>query len=322
MPIATVPRSSAVLAALTLLVLAPRPSDAQPPVRAVGARGGVLPRRAADDSLAADSARSAVAGRATADSGTRTVAARAAAAPVAPDSRPREEALPEMETDRPDFTEVAALVPVGHVQLESGETFSREGGQSSITIGESLFRIGVARRLELRVATNSYTMQSNGIAFDGGFEDIALGVKVGLLLQPRGWVPQLSVIAMSTLPTGSSLYSTGRLHPTVKVVTAWDLAEGISLGSNLNWSRVDDDGDHDEYAASASVGFDLTERVGLYVEGFTFQAKLAGWERRDYLNGGFTFKVTPGLQLDVRAGVGPAPSQGDFFTGIGLSRRW
>lgn len=185
-----------------------------------------------------------------------------------------------------------------------------------------LFRIGLVRGLELRVATNSYSLQANGTGYDGGFEDVSLGVKVGVLDEPRGWMPQLSVIAMSTLPTGSSLYSTGRLHPTVKLVTGWDLPGGISLGSTFNWSRVDDGGDHDEYAASASLGFDLAERVGMYLEGFTFHAKFDGWERRDYLNGGFTFKVTPGLQLDVRAGMGPSPSQGDFFTGIGLSRRW
>lgn len=227
-----------------------------------------------------------------------------------------------METDRPDFTEAASLVPAGHLQFEGGQTFTREGGQSLIALGEVLFRIGLVRGLELRVATNSYSLQANGTGYDGGFEDVSLGVKVGVLDEPRGWMPQVSVIAMSTLPTGSSLYSTGRLHPTVKLVTGWDLPGGISLGSTFNWSRVDDGGDHDEYAASASLGFDLAERVGMYLEGFTFHAKFDGWERRDYLNGGFTFKVTPGLQLDVRAGMGPSPSQGDFFTGIGLSRRW
>lgn len=119
MAIATSPRGMILTSALLLLVGVPGSGRAQPPVRASGSRGGLLPRRASDDSVAApDSAKGPLA----------APAAKAAPVAATPDNRQREEALPEMETDRPDFTEAASLVPAGHLQFEGGQTFTREGG--------------------------------------------------------------------------------------------------------------------------------------------------------------------------------------------------
>lgn len=227
----------------------------------------------------------------------------------------------EFETDRPDFTETPAVVPVGRRQVEAGETFGREDGVTSLTLGETLLRIGVARRVELRIATNSYALSRQGTDVLAGFEDASLGAKVALFEAPAGWRPQLGLIVAATLPTGAPGYSTGRVLPEVKVAAAWDLSERLSLGTNVNWSReADDDGTHDQYAASASFGYGLSERWGLYAEAFGFRERLAGWVARDYVNAGVTWKVTEMLQFDMRAGR--RLGSPDFFTGFGLSHRW
>lgn len=227
----------------------------------------------------------------------------------------------EFETDRPDFTETAAVVPVGRRQVEAGETFGREDGVTSLTLGETLLRIGVARRVELRIATNSYALSRQGSDILAGFEDASVGAKVAVFEEASGWRPQLAVIAAASLPTGAPTFSAGRVLPEVKLLAAWDLTDRLSLGTNWNWSReADDDGTHDQFAASASFGYGLTERWGLYAEAFGFRERLAGWAARDYVNGGVTWKVTEMLQFDER--VGRRLGSSDFFTGFGISHRW
>lgn len=41
-----------------------------------------------------------------------------------------------------------------------------------------------------------------------------------------------------------------------------------------------------------------------------------------YFNGGFTYRVTPNFQLDIRAGLGLSRAADDFFTGTGFAVRY
>src|SRR5262245_36364737 len=79
-------------------------------------------------------------------------------------------------TDRPDFTETAAPVERGMVQVEAGATRSRHGQ----SLGELLARIGVARRVELRLGFNSYVWPRGVPGGESGFEDLSVGMKVGV----------------------------------------------------------------------------------------------------------------------------------------------
>lgn len=262
--------------------------------------------------------------------GTPRTTASAAAAPLAPapavtarrdaSSSSADEPL---VTDRPDFTESAAVVPLGRTQLEAGETFGRESGSEYLSLGEALLRIGVAPRLELRVAGNSYGVTRDGSAIGTGFEDASVGVKYALTDEPRGWRPQLAVIGAVTLPTGTRTMSAQRTLPELKLLAAWDVTDRIGFATNANWAHAVRDGfAHDEWSASGSVSFAATDRLGLYAEAFAFREHMATWIRRDYVNGGLTVLLSNDLQLDLRAGRGPSPSRGDYFTGLGLSHRW
>jgi hypothetical protein len=229
----------------------------------------------------------------------------------------------ELETDRPDFTEGPGVMAKGRVQVEAGETFGREDGVQSLSFGETLVRIGLSPRVELRVAANSYDLLRSGTDVSGGFEDMQVGLKFALLPEQHGWQPKLAVIMAATLPTGSVGMTAQETLPEVKVATGWDLTDRLALATNVNWSRTGDPGlVHDEWAASGSLGISLTERIGMYVEAFSFFERAAGWHERDYVNTGFTFTVTDNFQLDVRAGRGPSSAHGDFFTGVGFAHRW
>jgi hypothetical protein len=233
--------------------------------------------------------------------------------------------LEPIVTDRPDFTESAQTVAQGHTQLEAGQTFAREADVSSFSLGEVLLRTGVTRRVELRTAINSYAFQTGSGSAVAGFEDANIGAKLALLDAPPtpSWRPAVAVIAGMSVPTGGAAYRGARTHPEVKLLTAWDLSDRLAFSSNLNWGRAEyETGIGNEWSASASLGVGLTEKVGAYFETFGFGDRFGRWGQRAFVNGGVTYLISSAFQLDLRAGAGPSGTRGDFFTGVGLSRRW
>jgi len=225
-------------------------------------------------------------------------------------------------SDRPDFTEATALVDRGHVQVEAGSTFSRETETRVASHGEVLMRAGLSRRLELRVAGNSFVQERNDEFQQSGVQDASLGVKMRLFDAPesRSWRPEVSVIAHSTVPTGARIYRSQRAQPEVKVLTAWSLTDRLAFSSNFNVGRpYDGVRSFTEYAGSGSLGFAATGRIGVYAEAFAFAPQDGSKVVSKYVNSGFTFLFSPDVQLDVRGGVGPRSSANrDYFAGVGL----
>ena len=136
--------------------------------------------------------------------------------------------------------------------------------------------------------------------------------------------PALSLIVGSSLPTGASQLRATKPQPEAKFGMAWDLTSRASFSSNLNYTRVSDSfGAYNEFAASGSLGVGVTDRLGSYLEYFTFVPRNIGILSSHYLNGGVTYGLTDNLQLDARTGFGLRRLAGpDYFFGIGISRRW
>lgn len=251
-------------------------------------------------------------------------------------------AVPELVTDRPDYTESPLAVPFRSVQVEAGSTIDRTGGTVSSAVGEVLLRIGVVRRAELRIGLNSYTTTLHARPGDGtigGLEDATVGAKVQLVDGPSrpSFAPTVAVLVGTSVPTGSAPLRHTMLEPEAKLALGWTLPGGWELSSNVNVASSACEGDGctvaatasaparlhrrtTETAASLSAGHDLGERVGAYAELFGGRPTVgAGWQ---YANTGVTLGVTPVLQLDLRGGVGIGSSRGDYFLGAGLSRRF
>jgi Putative MetA-pathway of phenol degradation len=228
--------------------------------------------------------------------------------------------------DRPDFTEASETVGKGVSQLEVGSTFSREGGLESHTVGEVLARIGVASRAELRVALNSYAVERLDGATSRGLEDAALGLKLALGNGggEGSWKPATAILVASSFPTGARPFRASRPAPEAKFAASWEFNSRVGFASNLNYARVPEgDVTAGEVSTSGSFAFSLTDRVGSYAEYFAFFPQQDGAVSAHYVNGGFTFGVTPDFQLDARAGYGLRHVGGpNYFVGIGIARRW
>ncbi len=219
--------------------------------------------------------------------------------------------------DRPDFTESAITITPGRVQFEGGATHVDSGAVDSVELGEVLVRLGLSRRLELRLGLPIYASVDDPSAGDpSGFTDSTIGVKVALG-ESRGWTT--AVLVGTTLPTGSSEFREPHPQPGVVLAAERDLSAAIALGTNLGWGYRSDGGDQfGEALASAALGFGIGPSTGFFVEVFGMMPSDRGRPETYFFDTGLTHGVRPNLQLDLRAGVGLNSAAADFFVGAGL----
>lgn len=231
--------------------------------------------------------------------------------------------LEEMQTDRPDFTEGTQTLHLGHFQIESGYTYSSDsgGGEKSHTLPEFLLRAGAGEEWELRFFWAGYLYESKGNESVDGVSDISLGIK-HRLFEENGLLPTASLILESSIPVGNSEFSSEEMEPGGKFLYAYDLSQ-FALTGNLNLTSRAGEGDrYLEAAASLSLGTSLTEQLGSYLEYFgLYPTESVPESTEHYMNGGFTYALTPNLQLDLRAGFGMNTEATEFFSGAGVSFR-
>jgi hypothetical protein len=252
-----------------------------------------------------------------------------------PDAPPVEKKEEPLTTDRPDFTEASSTVGKGRVQLEAGYTYTRDRAgdvtSNSHSYPEALLRVGaIADWLEFRLGQNfgnAPVDSPNGVFSTGGAEDLYLGVKLGLTEQRRV-LPEVALVLQTTVPTGHRDFTSSKVRPGFNLLYGWDVIEDrLSFGGSSQANRTIDATGHGyvELAQSLTAGYTLTERLGAYTEWFAFfptGAIAPGVGPQQYLDGGFTFRLTPNIQFDVRAGVGLNRQSDDFFAGTGFAVRY
>jgi hypothetical protein len=239
-----------------------------------------------------------------------------------------------LASDRPDFVEASTTVGMGVRQLEMGYTYfyDDDGGANRSfggTYPEFLFRMGVfADWLELRVGWTYSTLDERSVgvsnSFDGS-EDLYLGVKLGLTPQD-GILPEIALVPQMTVPTGHSDFTADKVLPGFNLLYGWDISDFLSFAGSTAANMAIDDGTGDEFlefAQAFTIGHTLTEKIGAYTEWFMITPSGAETARtQHFLDGGFIYRVTNNLQLDVRAGKGVSAGADDYFVGSGAVARW
>lgn len=245
-----------------------------------------------------------------------------------------EEAAP-LVTDRPDQTESALVVPAGSVQVEVGATYIRDDVDGIRTeaweVPGTLVRVGLSERFELRIGWSGWVdaeQSGRGLrhTFDGS-GDAELGGKVAF----GSWGeegPEVALLFGTSVPVGDDDLTSDAWDPSFRLSVAHALPGGVDLGWNLGmaWATegAGSGGEHtlSEAIYTVAVGFEVSERVGAFVELYGAFGGSAGGAPRHALDGGLTFALRDHLQLDVAAGVGLSDAAEDSFVGIGLSYRW
>ena len=218
------------------------------------------------------------------------------------------QSLPDLITDRPDFTESGVVVPFAHIQAELGAT-SEWANDSLLASGpELLVRWTPLERFELRFGAPDYVTGEG----PSGFGDASLGAKVQF--GPFGpW--DVAAIVETSLPIGENSLSSNRFDPLAILIVGRKIGP-ISLGAQteINWAESG-------FGTGGTfvVGLGLSERVGTFLE-------LAASEEVEadavlFLHHGYTFLATPTLQFDVHGALGLTDAAPDFLLGAGVSVR-
>ncbi len=231
------------------------------------------------------------------------------------------EELGDIETDRPDFTETATVVPQGYVQLESGLSMQADDSARNATLGELLLRFDTPiPNIEGRLGVPNYHMDRSEDAYSQGFDDVSLGLKM-VLLSPKAGKAAAGIFTVY-IPSGSEGYIRQAVEPEAKLCLSADLPHDLKLGSNMGLSLATNESrSFIKPFMTLVFGQSWTEKWGSYVEWFgTFQSG-AGENDRHILDGGITYLWNADTQVDVRGGFGLSGRADDYFFGIGFSKR-
>jgi hypothetical protein len=238
--------------------------------------------------------------------------------------------------DRPGYTDAPTALPAGAVQLEAGITDDRVSetlGTPSTeyrSLGETLLRVGVGARTELRLFGNSYGMRvTDGAPTVSGLEDVKIGAKMNLRASPdslHAWLPNAALLAATTLATGASGLSAGGAQPEAKLAINWTTPSPFSLYANLGYGAIYTGAGRATRGWTSLAGWwAVNPRVSLFGEGLTIgrvSGSGSGTSGND-IDGGVTYLVNDRFQLDVRVGTGiGSETSHERFIGAGFARRW
>jgi hypothetical protein len=223
-------------------------------------------------------------------------------------------------TDRPAVTNSSVVVPVGSFQAENGFLETSSQGQSIIDGPETLLRIGVAKRTELRFTLPDYDYNLNtNDGFGSGFGDFAFGVKEQLGPTRGGF--DLSAIVFLSFPTGAHAVSSGGYDPGLQVPWSRSLsAKWTAAGMfSLYWPT---EGRTRNLSGQSTFLIDrqLTGPWDAFVEYAGTFPERGG--PQNLIHFGTALKIAKQHQLDFHVGVGLSSAAPDHFIGIGYSFRF
>ncbi|MGE3229881.1 MAG: transporter [Hyphomicrobium sp.] len=241
--------------------------------------------------------------------------------------------LREMSTDRPDKTESPYTVDAGRFQLEADlvsytyDSRERETTRSIDVLPFNL-KIGLAHDTDLQIVYGAFsharTSRGGAAGTDIGVGDVVVRLKHNLWGNDDG-LTAFAVMPFVKLPTNTMADLNDDVEGGVIVPLAIDLGRGVGLGlmTEVDVLRSGSGkGYEPTFVNSATVSFELSPRLGMYVEAFVERSAESGTETIVTVDGGLTFAVTDHLQLDAGANVGVTDAADDLDVFMGLSQRF
>jgi hypothetical protein len=234
---------------------------------------------------------------------------------------------PPFVVERPSFSTPPDIVGRGFWQVEAGVALTRDTvGKttvSALTLPNTIFRLGVNRRLELRAGTTGLLRTSAGDRRQTSATDLELGVKYQLAAQ-SGLGLDISVVPMVSLPTGGAA-STRNADPSAILTVARAFGRN-SLNGNLKWSApsVGDAAD----TRARVIDSSLVLSVGLwgawsgFVEGVTTNVDTPGTPTTWQGNVGIDRQFGDALEVDIFGGAGLNDAAPNWTIGAGFGWRF
>src|SRR5688500_4433167 len=172
-----------------------------------------------------------------------------------------------IETDRPDQTETASLVPKGYFQMENG--FSIEDTEPGFiyTHPSTLWKVGVSENFEIRLITEYINIQLDPNPKVDGFLPVQVGFKAKLLDQ-TGIVPKTSFLGHLSLPgVASKQFQQTYFAPAMRLAFQHSIANRYSVGYNVG-AEWDGETPRPDFIYSLAVGAGLIGGLSVYGEAY------------------------------------------------------
>jgi hypothetical protein len=228
----------------------------------------------------------------------------------------------EMVPDRPEFTATSSLVGAGRVEFDEGITVGGQDRTHGFSGPEPMLRVGVTKRIELRLDTNGFLAQwVSGAPMLRGRSDVEVSAKVGLFEQ-RHFRPAISLITDLSIPAGSKDFTSGGYDPMVKLAWDKDLVDGFAAGGNLDWELVTTpEGRISQKAASLSLSRGLGSGFGFFSEVYAVSSLVTDNPVSWSTDAGLTWAAGKNLEIDLRVGKHLNEPGPNWFCGAGIAVR-
>lgn len=231
--------------------------------------------------------------------------------------------IPPIDTDRPDQTESAFLVPAKWLQFEAGFNFQKNNIDEKEYLTPTLLsKYGVSKRVELRLITTLKTNSSVttfGTINETGLDVAEVGAKIALA-EERKLFPKTSFIFHLGIPAfSSSKFKPDNIAPSFRFTMQHTLSEKISLGYNLGceWDGYTND---PAYIYTLTAGFNFSKKWYSYIEGFGAFKKQITPEHN--VDGGIAYFITNNFKVDFSSGFGLTTTAAQWYIALGISVRF
>ncbi len=233
------------------------------------------------------------------------------------------ELMRPMSTDRPDRTESPFTVDAGRVQIEMDiANWTRDRSEDSLVLGGMNLKFGLLHNVDIQFVFGGFQSIEDGAE---GVGDLETRLKINLWGNDGGKTA-FAVMPFIKWPTAADgVGDNDSIEGGIIFPLAIELSEGVGLGLMYELDILKDDdgsGYHADHIATATVGFDLTEKLGMYLE---VAAEFPGEKVGDFVavaSVGWTFSPTENLQWDLGANFGLNDAAPDFNPFLGVSLRF
>jgi hypothetical protein len=239
----------------------------------------------------------------------------------------------ELSTDRPDRTESPYTVPQGKIQLEmdvANWTHNEDAGVEVDTLAIAPFNLkyGIGADTDIQFVVTPYVRSEvSGLGLDdsvSGIGDVTVRLKQNIWGNDDGSTA-FAIMPFVTFPTADDDFGgSGDVEGGVILPLGFSIADGVGAGVMLQVNALKDSSDDyaAEFIVSGTVGFDITDQIGGYVELFASKFDDIGEKTQATFDFGVTYSPEAELQFDAGANLGLNSNTDDMQMFVGVSRRW
>lgn len=227
----------------------------------------------------------------------------------------------KIDTDRPDQTESAGIVPKNYFQAEIG--FNRENLSSdnyNLVYPTALLKYGF-KKMELRLETVFLSACQRGIPepkWTTGFLPVEIGIKA-LITEEKKIMPKTSLIVHLGIPMlASPPFKIQHAAPSFRFTFQKTINPYMGIGANLGaaWDGIQTT---PLWLYTFSPGFNVGKRWYMYAEVFGFLLKNELPQHN--LDGGIAYYITNDIKVDISGGFGISEASPKNYFAIGFSFR-